>query len=188
MVIVRAGVSNPLAIMDKLSYQQVLEWFMYNKERSAIECDKATRETGLLTKMVVVIDLNHTSWSGNDGGFSKANGESSTLGEFLYPQLLKCTVMINVPSTFRLFFPVRPRGLPPPLCLGYVPRIDPRVTGAQNVLLGKDAGEAQSLPCQNHERRGGDLRLPSRLCDGGTGPVANLPRGLVPPHHQWDSE
>jgi len=56
--------------------------------------------------MVVVIDLNHTSWSGNDGGFSKANGESSTLGEFLYPQLLRCSVMINVPATFRLFFPI----------------------------------------------------------------------------------
>ena len=106
MVIVRAGLSNPLAIMSQLSYDKVLAWFMYNKEKSHLECDRVTRETGNLTKMVVVIDLNHTSWSGNDGGFSKANGESSNIGEFLYPQLLQCSVMINIPSTFRLFFPV----------------------------------------------------------------------------------
>jgi len=31
ITIVRAGLSNPQAIMDELSHEQVLDWFMYEK-------------------------------------------------------------------------------------------------------------------------------------------------------------
>lgn len=107
LTIVRAGLSNAVAIMDALTYDQVLDWFMYENEKIHLFCDAATRKSRKFVKAVSIIDLkNYPLFGGKDKQFQKATGEATKLSAFLYPQLLQCTVMINVPAVFRYAFPL----------------------------------------------------------------------------------
>lgn len=57
---------------------------MWNREISFAGCDAATRASGRLTKLVSVVDLNHTSFGqSTDPRFSKARGLADTGGHGL---------------------------------------------------------------------------------------------------------
>lgn len=101
LFVVRAGISNPGALMDDYSFHDVVEFLMYRKELGFLLCDKITRGTNTLTKLVTINDLNHVSLvSGTDSRFSKVLGAVSKISEAVYPQLLDRAVLINVPYVF----------------------------------------------------------------------------------------
>ena len=101
LYIIRAGISNPKAMMDDFSEEDVLDFMMYRKEIGFLKCDARTRSTRVLTKLVTVNDLNHVSLlSGPDKRFTAVLGKSSKLSEEYYPQLLDRAVLINVPYVF----------------------------------------------------------------------------------------
>ena len=87
LFIVRAGLSLPRSLMDAVPYEAVLEWLMFEKEVVFLRCDKATRETRKIVKMLAVVDLQNTTLGQSmDGRFGKVQGESGKLSEIYYPQ------------------------------------------------------------------------------------------------------
>jgi len=68
-----------------------------NREEFYTLCDKLTRESGRLTKLVIIQDLRGFSF-GDALRFSKLQGNLSKLSEFLYPQLVAVVVVAHPPA------------------------------------------------------------------------------------------
>lgn len=49
--------------MSEVSQQEVVDWLLYKREGVYTACDRATRATGRLCKMVTVNDMAHLSLS-----------------------------------------------------------------------------------------------------------------------------
>eukprot|EP00123_Amoebidium_parasiticum_P021602 comp7034_c0_seq1/m.2770 comp7034_c0_seq1/g.2770 ORF comp7034_c0_seq1/g.2770 comp7034_c0_seq1/m.2770 type:complete len:659 (-) comp7034_c0_seq1:307-2283(-) len=97
--ITRIGVSNLSGLMDSVSDHDMLQWFMYEKQKAYMMCDRITRETGLLTKQVSLLDFAEVKlWSVREKRFEKVLAESSKQGEDLYPQLVDATFVVNAPK------------------------------------------------------------------------------------------
>ena len=106
--VVRTGLGDPRRLMDACTPEQVLAWLMYQKERAFQRCDALTRGSRRLVKMVNVVDFAHLRWSlwggSNDPRFFKVMGASSKTAEYVYPQLLNKSVMINLPRFFSVIY------------------------------------------------------------------------------------
>ena len=101
LYIIRAGISNTVALTNAHTHEEVVEFMMYRKELGFLLCDAMTRKTRTLTKLVTVNDLSHVSLlAGTDKRFTAVLGEASKLSETLYPQLLDRAVLINAPYIF----------------------------------------------------------------------------------------
>lgn len=112
LYLVRAGISNPTAMMDEIPKADVVDFMMYRKEIGFAKCDRITRSTRVLIKLVTVNDLNHVSLlAGTDKRFQVVLGESSKLSELHYPQLLDRAVLVNVPYIFSAIWSVMKNAL-----------------------------------------------------------------------------
>ena len=101
LYIIRAGISNTVALTTEHTHDEVVEFMMYRKEIGFLLCDAITRKTRKLTKLVTVNDLSHVSLlAGTDKRFTAVLGAASKLSETLYPQLLDRAVLINAPYIF----------------------------------------------------------------------------------------
>ena len=101
LYIIRAGISNTVALTNAHTHEEMVEFMMYRKELGFLLCDAMTRKTRKLTKLVTVNDLSHVSLlAGTDKRFTAVLGEASKLSETLYPQLLDRAVLINAPYIF----------------------------------------------------------------------------------------
>jgi hypothetical protein len=101
LYIIRAGISNTMALTNTHTHEQMVEFMMYRKELGFLLCDAITRKTNKLTKLVTVNDLSHVSLlAGTDKRFTAVLGAASKLSETLYPQLLDRAVLINAPYIF----------------------------------------------------------------------------------------
>jgi hypothetical protein len=99
--VVRTGHSCPRTLMERFSHDRVVFMLLVNNEVGFQLCDKRTRESGRLVKVITVIDGAGASFFDFDRRFGKCLGESSHMSEDVYPQLLGKTVMINFPVTVR---------------------------------------------------------------------------------------
>lgn len=105
LYIVRAGISNAVALMDACKEEDVVRWMLWKREQGFQTCDRLTRETGTMHRMLVVNDLNHVSLvSGQDPRFRAVLAKVSKMSEVYYPQLLGRSVLINVPRLFSALF------------------------------------------------------------------------------------
>eukprot|EP00854_Cymbomonas_tetramitiformis_P000745 gene745-1213_t len=103
--IVRAGISNAKACMDRVAHEQMLAHFMYKREQMFALVDQITRETRRLVKVISVNDLNHVSlFNGQDKRFMKVLSAASKQGEDLFPQLMGRSVLINMPQVYYSIF------------------------------------------------------------------------------------
>jgi len=102
--IVRTGFANLKALMNSLTADEATEMLSISKEIGFRICDKMTRKTRTLVKMITVIDLANFSLFGGEPRFYKSLGESSKHSAVNYPQLLGKTVLINTPSFMRIIF------------------------------------------------------------------------------------
>ena len=110
LFIVRTGYCNLKGLMNACTVEEVTRLSTISKEVAFAECDKKTRETRKLVKMISIIDLEGFSMFGGDSRFHKALGESSKQAAIYYPQLLGKTVLI---SEHLCCCPSRPRLAPP---------------------------------------------------------------------------
>lgn len=107
LYVVRAGISNPTAMMDEIPKADLVDFMMYRKEIGFAKCDRITRSTRVLVKLVTVNDLNDVSLlAGTEKRFQAVLGESSKLSEMYYPQLLDRAVLVNVPYIFSAIWSV----------------------------------------------------------------------------------
>lgn len=100
--VVRTAHSDLPSLMNSLSVAEVSDCLHYAKELQWRTCDRLTRETGVLTKLINVIDMNNFSLFGADRRFFAALGDSSKRSAMMYPQLLGATACVNPPSFLRL--------------------------------------------------------------------------------------
>ena len=97
---------NVVGLLNSLTVDQVTDSQTFDKEIAFQKCDKKTRETRQLVKMIAVIDLAEFSLfgNGNDKRFFKSQGDSSKIAAKVYPQLLGKTVLINPPSFMKVLW------------------------------------------------------------------------------------
>jgi len=92
--------------MRALTHEQCVQHMLAQNERNFRLCDRLTRETGRLCKLVVIIDGAQVSLFKFDRRFPKAQGAVSHLSAVYYPQVLGRTVMVNPPAVFKFMFAV----------------------------------------------------------------------------------
>jgi len=106
LFIVRAGLSDiPGMAAAGVSSEEFIMWNMHHREIGFIAADRETRARRVLVKNISLIDMRSVPFSFNTR-FAAAIGECSKLSEFLYPQLLKRTVLFNPPSFFNVVFAI----------------------------------------------------------------------------------
>lgn len=97
ILLVRVGRSDVRTLMDRWSEDEVADYLTYFKEAAFAACDRATRATRRLVKLVTVIDMEHALLSTHDPRFLAALHKSSRDGTAHYPQLLELTMPIHTP-------------------------------------------------------------------------------------------
>jgi CRAL/TRIO domain len=105
LFVVRAGYNDTKGLMSSLSIDEVALSLVMNNELGFQKVDKRTREKNILVKTIGIIDLALFSFfnSRTDQRFFKSLGMSSHWSEQYYPQLQGKTVLVNCPSTIKLF-------------------------------------------------------------------------------------
>jgi hypothetical protein len=103
LFIVRSGVSNPTAVMNILTPEQVISNLMFSREVAFIQCDAETRKQRRLVKMITMIHMEFAT-SGFDRRFFNCLSASGKISEFVYPQQLLKSVMFRPPSFFFSLF------------------------------------------------------------------------------------
>jgi len=106
--IVRAGLSRPSLLMDRLTKTDVSYYLLAQREHMFQRCDAETRRTQTLVKGTMIIDLANASlaeiW--NESRFRDVNAAVSHLSGSLYPQMTYKTVIVNPPSYFDWLYSV----------------------------------------------------------------------------------
>eukprot|EP00183_Erythrolobus_madagascarensis_P006159 CAMPEP_0185845192 /NCGR_PEP_ID=MMETSP1354-20130828/1218_1 /TAXON_ID=708628 /ORGANISM="Erythrolobus madagascarensis, Strain CCMP3276" /LENGTH=305 /DNA_ID=CAMNT_0028545087 /DNA_START=31 /DNA_END=948 /DNA_ORIENTATION=- len=104
--IVRLGISRPSDAASAFTHEQLLKRQAFLTEQNYWICDRYSRETGKLSRVVSIIDMTGVSLSSGhtDRRFFKILGENSHNSEFLHPQLLAKMVIYNPPGIFKVMF------------------------------------------------------------------------------------
>ena len=105
-LIVRAGLTDTVRLMNEVSEEQLRQFFIYDKEVGFWECDRLSRESGKITKMMGILDFTNVSLFGNDNRFFAAMGDSSKTSDKLHPQLVQRMIAINTGSAIQLLYQV----------------------------------------------------------------------------------
>jgi hypothetical protein len=106
LFIVRTGLSDvPGMIAANITSEMFVEMNMHSREVAFLAADRETRARRVLVKSITLIDM-RTAAYGFNAKYASAIGESSKLSEFLYPQMLKRSVLFNPPSFFNVMFAV----------------------------------------------------------------------------------
>jgi hypothetical protein len=104
LFVVRSGLCSPVELMKIVSVPDFTGWLMYYREVGFLMCDKETRARGHLVKQITVVDLKDSPLSVFDRPYFSALGEASTISEYVYPQLLRRSVLMHPPSFFSTVF------------------------------------------------------------------------------------
>merc|ERR1719413_189004 len=87
--------------MNKVSVEQMTEFFLYTREVNFLVAEQRTRASGTLVRLLAANDLTGVSKFPDDR-FQKALTESSKQATMLYPGLAGPTVILNLPGIVRL--------------------------------------------------------------------------------------
>ncbi len=74
-----------------------MEEMTKKKEQAYLICDRVTRETGRLTKQIVIIDFANMGWIVPSQTLISSQNEASAIAKNLYPQLLEKVIIVNAP-------------------------------------------------------------------------------------------
>lgn len=96
MSVIRAASIDSPKMMEAVTADQLVDFFIYAREVNARVADKRTRETGRLTKLISANDLIGVS-SFPDSRFQEALTGSSKKAQRLYPGRAGPTVLLNLP-------------------------------------------------------------------------------------------
>lgn len=163
MLIVRAGLSNPKELMDAISIEKMTSWFNYFNECVFQYCEAQTRRLGYFVKVITLQDLNGVRFI-QERRFFKAMGASSKMNEWLFPQLIGKTVLLNSPGWVKFAFTVASKFMSP--------------KSIEKVWVSEESSAPGRGICSFAARLVGQRRLPTFLgglceCEGGC--VGRLP-------------
>ena len=102
--LVRQGVIDFEPLLDVWTDAEMVRWTSLQKEIAFLQCDRVTRETGRLVKLIVINDFKGTPFRKPPAKWMNAFAESSKIAEKIYPQLVETTVMVNTPGWFKWVF------------------------------------------------------------------------------------
>ena len=104
LFVVRSGLCDPIGMMKAVSHEEFVAWLMYYREVGCLDCAAETARRGYLCKQVTLIDLKDSPITTFDTRYFKGLGEASNVSEYVYPQLLRRSVIFNPPSFFSTVF------------------------------------------------------------------------------------
>lgn len=97
--LLRNGIANGHAAVEgKAGPDEVTEWATLSKEAIFGVVDRETRKRGKLVKMVGLMDMKGAGLSSFNAKMNSAMTRSGKESELYYPQLLKKSVIFNMPS------------------------------------------------------------------------------------------
>uniref|UniRef100_A0A7S1FUN1 CRAL-TRIO domain-containing protein n=1 Tax=Corethron hystrix TaxID=216773 RepID=A0A7S1FUN1_9STRA len=109
---IRAGCIEDAALMDSVSNDEMVDFFLYVKEVHRIVADTQSLERGSLVKVVTVNDLYGVSLLSGEKRFRDALSSSSKIGSSVFPELNSVTMLLNLPLLLNaivgLFKPIFP--------------------------------------------------------------------------------
>lgn len=109
---IRAGKIDDVALMSKVSVEEMTDFFLYAKEVNAIVANKRSEAQGRLVCVLTANDLGGVKLVGGDATFRKALSAASTKANALYPNLAGPTFLLNLPRLLsaltKLFTPLFP--------------------------------------------------------------------------------
>lgn len=103
LFIVRSSLCQPAELMKVCSVEDFTRWLMYWREVGFLMCDRETRARGFLVKQITLIDMKDAPAAFDRKHFT-ALGESSKVSEFVYPQLLRRSILMHPPAFFNAIF------------------------------------------------------------------------------------
>lgn len=101
LFISRLGSYNLKALMDQVSEEKMELWISYTNECVWQYCEAATRRRGFFVKQINIQDAAATAMS-QERRFLRALGRSSKTNEWLRPQLIGKTYIMNPPTWLKL--------------------------------------------------------------------------------------
>jgi len=104
--IVRPGLVDFGPMLEMHDHERMVMYHVSQKEVAFRMCDKQTRLTGRLVKLVVINDFTAMRMSMPPKKVMQSYSESSKLAERLYPQMLQTTVCCNPPTWFSMIMKV----------------------------------------------------------------------------------
>ena len=104
LFVVRSGLCSPADLMRVVAVEDFTAWLMYYREVGFIACDRETRARGALVKQITVVDLKDSPLAVFDRKYFTALGEASNVSEYVYPQLLRRSVIMHPPAFFSTVF------------------------------------------------------------------------------------
>ena len=93
--IVRTNVSDPTAVMESLTPEQVLENLLHEREVAFRMCDAETRKRRVLVKMITIIALEGVALANIDRRFFKQLGEGGKIAEFVYVRNIVVRIFLD---------------------------------------------------------------------------------------------
>mmetsp|Transcript_23157 Transcript_23157/g.61907 ORF Transcript_23157/g.61907 Transcript_23157/m.61907 type:complete len:309 (-) Transcript_23157:284-1210(-) len=100
--VIRASLISDKDMMDKVTVDQLAEFFLYVKEVHSLVANARSERTGRLCQVIFANDISGTRQA-PDSRFSKALTASSAQYEKLYPSLAGPTMILNLPFILQAF-------------------------------------------------------------------------------------
>lgn len=99
--IVRVGYCNLHMIMKELTVDQVRDFLLVTEEHCFQAVDKLTRQTGVIHKMVNIIDMRDITMDNVNLSFIRGLAKASSMSSYIYPQLVCYKAFVGVPRALR---------------------------------------------------------------------------------------
>lgn len=98
-ILIRAGMCNTSMMHDRITKKDIREMNLAHREGSFQLCDKLTRESGMLCKQTMFMDMTGSALSSMmDRRQNDTHAEMSKIGSLVYPQLTDKFCILNAPS------------------------------------------------------------------------------------------
>lgn len=100
--VIRASAIDDKELMDKVTVEQLGDYFLYAKEIHSLVANQRSADTGRLCNVIFANDISGVR-KAPDKRFSKALTSSSDAYEVLYPSLAGPTMILNLPFILQAF-------------------------------------------------------------------------------------
>ncbi|GKY94849.1 hypothetical protein MPSEU_000449900 [Mayamaea pseudoterrestris] len=115
LYIIRAGQIDDVSLMEAVTVDEMVEFFLYAKEVNAIVANQRSLQTDKLLSVVTANDLQGVKLIGGSATFRQALSKSSKLANDLYPNTAGPTLLLNLPpllsALVKLFTPLFPKAV-----------------------------------------------------------------------------
>ena len=112
VMLIRSGIADVDRAMKYVGAERIKTAMIFQKEIMYARCDKETRARGRLVKVISINDMAGLGFTDFNRGFMGVMGEAVKEMEFVYPQLLGTTIIVNPPFFMRAMMAVAQLVLP----------------------------------------------------------------------------